>query len=86
MVGRREPCSLVPPYSFWAAARIGCMNTVIYLTVMLFPFHVVCIGLLALFCQDALVKKRVTIWSLLALTTVVALELAMWRLVVTLSR
>jgi hypothetical protein len=50
--------------------------------ILLWPFHVVCIGLLALFCQDALAKRRVTIWSLLALTTVVAVELAMFRMVV----
>jgi GNAT superfamily N-acetyltransferase len=45
------------------------------------PFHVVCIGLLALFCQDAFAKKRVTIRSLFALTTVASFELAMIRLV-----
>jgi len=50
--------------------------------VCLWPFHVVCVGLLALLCQDALTKKRVSIWSLFALTTVVGFELAMIRLIV----
>jgi hypothetical protein len=57
-------------------------DTIVRATVMVLPFHVVCVGLLALFCQDALAKRRVTIWSILALTTVICLELAMLRLVV----
>jgi len=48
----------------------------------LLPFHVVCVGLLMLFCQDALEKKKITVRSLLALMTVVSFELAMVRLLV----
>jgi len=58
------------------------METVVGATFGLWAFHLFCVGLLALFCQDALGKRRVTIWSILALTTVVGLELAMLRLVV----
>jgi hypothetical protein len=50
-------------------------------TVVLLPFHITCVGLLALFCQDALNKKCVTVRSLFAFTTIIALELAMLRLV-----
>ena len=67
-------------------ATIRGMDTVIAATCALWPFHVMCIGLLALFCQDAIANRRVTIWSILALTTVIGLELAMLRLIVVMSR
>ena len=64
---------------------VRTIERVIVAMVILWPFHVFCIGMLALLCQDALAKRRVTIRSLLALMTVVGMDLAMLRLVVMFS-
>ena len=50
------------------------------LLMAMWPFHMGCIALLALLCHDALAKRRITLSSLFAITTVASIELAMFRL------
>ena len=52
------------------------------LLIALFPFHVFCLGLLALCCQDVFAKQRITIRSLFVLTAITGFELALIRLIV----
>jgi hypothetical protein len=55
--------------------------TMVTVFLAMYPLHATMAGMLALLCQDALVKKKITVRSLFSLTTVVCFELAIFRLV-----
>jgi hypothetical protein len=49
--------------------------------VIMWPLHVISVGIIALLCQDAWARRQLSIRSLFLITTVIAVDLALMRLV-----